>query len=432
MTPASPPPRLGTADAFIWDDGRCLEGLGDPVSEAAVLNQPLRAHQINALGSPAVIATLDEIPAQCSEYLLLLGHVFVTRRLVRRFRDAARRSGARTTVLTLKPCIFTDSTSALADLETRPEGVVYGLYYRSAAGPPTPDELANATPIIIAIRETRVRNDLFERRQMRPTGMDIALTTEAVLHIRHWSHLITANYVALFCLWFDLDTRKVFRYVGAGVRGVVRWPWRLPSRYTFLSALTVRGRGCRVHPSAVVEASVLGNRVEIGPFAAVRGCVIGDDVKIDAHVNANFSAIGHRATVSFHAACNLSVVYPEAMLSFPLAQMALLGRRSVVLGSVTLMDMKDPYLEREILVRDAGRSRPSGRKILGPCIGHDTVVAAGARLAPGLCVPNGAYLVSDSQDVFKHLTPELEPRVPYVVRDGRVVAMRPAARREDL
>jgi carbonic anhydrase/acetyltransferase-like protein (isoleucine patch superfamily) len=310
------------------------------------------------------------------------------------------------------------STSALAGVRTLDGRSLYDVWYRAAAGPPTEAELAAATPVPLAIREHPIPNDVLERRQLRPEGMEVALTTEAVLHIRHWSHLVVANYVALFCRWFDLTPGKVLRYLGAAVRA--GWP----SRYRLMRALTIRGRRCDVHPSAVVEASVLGDGVEIGPCAVVRGSVLGDRVKVDAHANVNYSSLGDRSMVSFHAACNLSVLYPEAMLGEMGAQMAVLGRRATVFAGAFLMDLRDPYLERDVLVDDGGRRVPSGRRLLGPCIGHDAVIAAGVRVAPGLVVPPGAYLVGDPGDVMRRIEGPLEPREPHAAVDGRATPLR--------
>lgn len=385
-------------NAFVWDDGRRLEGLGDPVAEAPILNRALREHQVDALGppAPARIAALDEIPAGAADYLLVRGHVWLTRRLARRFLVASRASGAATTVLCLEPSVFVRSTIALADVEPDGARTRYAVYYRAVAGPPTAEELARATPVGLAIREHDIPNDLLERRGVRPAGMEVALSAEAILQLGHWSHLVVANYVALFASWFELTPAKAARYLGAVARAL---PW--PNRHRVLRALTVRGRRCRIHPSAVVEASILGDRVEIGPCAVVRGCVLGDDVKIDAHANCNQSSIGQGAVVSFNTQCNLSVLYPQALVSPFGAQMAVLGRRAVVFADTLLMDVRDPSLERDVTVLHGGRAVASGRRVLGPCVGHGAVVGGHVQLAPGLCVPNGAVLLTGSESLVR-------------------------------
>jgi len=216
-----------SALAFVWDQGQALEFLDEPVADALIMNRPLRAHQDDALGPPAPtrVQALGEIPPQARDYLLVRGHVFLTRRLVHRFVEAARASGAQTAVLALEPGLYVRSTRALMDVEDGADGRVrYGVYWRAAPGPPTASELAGATPVVVSIKEHPLRNDMLARRGVEAEGFDVALTTCAVLHIRHWSHLVIASYVALFCHWFDLTPRKALRYLGALVRA--GWPSR--------------------------------------------------------------------------------------------------------------------------------------------------------------------------------------------------------------
>jgi acetyltransferase-like isoleucine patch superfamily enzyme len=409
--------------AFVWDPGYTLEGLGDAVADVPVLNQPLRAHQQAALGPPPPVrvAALADIPATAHDYLLVGGQVFLTRRLVRRFVAAARRTSAPTAVLALPASTFVRSTTPLMDVGRAETHTTYAVWYRTAAGPPTPAELAEATPVVIPIREHTIPNDMLERRGLSPAGMEVALTSDAIVHICHWSHLVVANYVALFAHWFELTPGKLLRYLWAFLRAL---PW--PSSYRFMRKLVRRGRRCKIHPSAVVEASVLGDDVEIGPGAVVRACFLGHKVKIDAHANVNQSALGDGAVVSFSTQCNLSVLYPQALVSIHGCQMAVLGRRAAALAGTILMDLRDPYLEEEVRVIHKGQRTSSGRKLLGPCIGHGTILGAGVKLAPGVVVPSGAFVVSDPETILRRpdgIGPP-EARVPYVVEQGALARVR--------
>jgi len=396
---------------YVLDEGAVLEHLGEPVSGAPILNRPLSAHQDQALEGPARVRALDEIPADARDFLLVREGVYLTRRIARRFAAAARRSGADTAVLALEPCVFARTTTALGGTRQDGERTIYDVYWRRA-GRPSADELARARPVALAIREHPIRNEVLARRGLHVEGLDVALTAEAVMHVRHWSHLPVANYVALYAHWFDFSPARIARLVGA----VVRAGW--PSAPRVLGKLTVRGRRCKIHPSAVVEASVLGDGVDVGPLAIVRASFIGDRAKIEGHAQVNFSSVGADAVVSFYTICNYCVLYPQAMLSLVGTQMGVIGRRGTVLGGSLLMDLRDPYLERDVPVMDGGRRVPSGRKVLGPCIGPGAVVGAGVRLAPGLAVPAGAYLVGDPEDVLRRIDGPLEARAPHFTAGG--------------
>ena len=403
--------------AFVWDEGRVLEHLGDPVADAPIGNRPLSAHQDDALEQPTRIRNLSDIPADARDFVLARGHVWLTRSLVQKFVREAEKT-QQTAVLALEPCVFARTTTALADVRKDGERTVYAVWFCRKA-PLTQADLDAASVVPLKILEHKIPNDMLVRRGLQNEAMDVALSTEAILHLRHWSHLVVANYVSMFHFWFKLSPRKAARYLWALVRAM---PW--PSVSRIARTMTVRGRRCKIHPSAVVETSILGDRVEIGPGAVVRGCVIGDDAKIDVHANVNNSAIGAGGVVSFQTLCNLCVLYPRAMIGIIGTQMGVIGRGATVLSGSLLMDMRDPYLERDVLVTDGGQRVPSGRRVLGPCIGHDAVVGAGVQLAPGMEVPNGAYLVTDPDGVIRRIEKPPEPRVPHRVLDGGITPAR--------
>lgn len=60
-------------------------------------------------------------------------------------------------------------------------------------------------------------------------------------------------------------------------------------------AVIEAGSGVTVDPSAVVESSVLWDRVSVGAGAVVRGCVLADDVKVPAGVTLADAAVVPRA-----------------------------------------------------------------------------------------------------------------------------------------
>jgi len=404
--------------AFVWDEGRVLEHLGDPVAEAPIGNRPLSAHQDDALDQPTRIRNLSEIPADARDFVIVRGHVWLTRSLVRKFVRAAQSSGAPIAALALGPCVFARTTTALADVRKVGDLTIYAVWW-CARAPVNAAELEVAKPVVVEILEHKIPNDMLQRRGLQNDAMDVALSTEAILHVRHWSHLVVANYVSMFHFWFKLSPGKLVRYLWAVLRAA---PWTSTARIS--RKLTVRGRRCKIHPSAVVETSILGDRVEIGPCAVVRGSILGDDVKIDVHSSVNNSAIGNAAMVSFQTTCNLNVMYPQSMLSHIGTQMAVIGRRATVLGGSIPMDIRDPYLERDVMVTDGGKRVPSGRRVLGPCIGHDAVIAADVKLAPGIEVPAGAYLVTDPSGVVRRIERAPEPRIPHRALDGGITPAR--------
>jgi len=143
----------------------------------------------------------------------------------------------------------------------------------------------------------------------------------------------------------------------------------------------------KVHPTARVIGSVLGDGVVVEAHASVIDSVIGDDVIVADHSVVHTSAIG--------AGCRTLV---DTHL-----------RRVIAMGGSTLsnLDMQDAVFGRDVFLTTGVAffqeglgtdvvvdGRDSGRAVLGGAIGRGAVLGSRALMVAGTAIPAGALVVA--------------------------------------
>jgi len=414
--------------AYIVPSGVSIPPFNEPAGKAVrVLGCTLADRQeeiLSRLGFDVVrVQELSQVPA--GESLVVLDHVFFTRPAVRAFLKAARGVSG-DAVLALPASAFCEEHGPLQDdviVEAGEEGkdrTVFGVFLiRSTAGS------------INELRERAERVTIpFKEKVFRPPNLEIlgagenmdlsyAFTLQAVKHVCHWSHILDVHFQALFERWGDLTWKKVLSYL-----------WRILTafslnKYKIMGRLLYKGRGCDIHPSAVVEASLLGDGVKIGPNAVVRGSVIGNGVKVDEHAEVLFSAVGDNSVCAWRSRVNFSVLYPRSLVSYPAVQTCVVGEGAVHTGGAFPIDMKLDFVHHntEVPVLHHGKVVGSGKQFLGACFGHGSVIGSGQWLTCGLEVPNGAFLVRDPLHVVKRVPEDVPTGEPMAVRNGKVTGL---------
>ena len=159
------------------------------------------------------------------------------------------------------------------------------------------------------------------------------------------------------------------------------------------------GRDCEIHPTAVVELSVLGDGVKVGPHAVVRGSILGPGAKVDAFANVNASVLGAGARAGRYAFLNLCTLYPRAMVSKGDGfQASVFGEDSFVAWGATILDLS---FGQGIKVETDGPGSQrvhSGVHFLGAALGHRAVIGNKVRVRYGVAIPNdGLSLIHISE-----------------------------------
>jgi carbonic anhydrase/acetyltransferase-like protein (isoleucine patch superfamily) len=412
--------------AYRWRRDVRLEGLGDLARNAPVGNRPLAERQEELFDSHGFkvvdVERLEDIRDR--EFLLFVDHLYVSPALLRAFLKALRRRRDR------GPCVQLALTegpftafSQFAEEQPRTtagseQGYRFGLYACRGEGPISIASLDAAVPLFVDTGSRRVTVP-FSSRLPTMTDLHVPVTHRVAFELTSWVHLWMAN-LAFIPVSFIERARSV--------RGLSWLLWRMllgllattslrPFHFVIsvLSRWVGRGRGCRIHPSAVVEASFLGRGVDIGPLCVVRGSILGDRVQVREQSVVDASVLGDDVLINPQGLVKLTVAYPQSVFTW--IQAGVVGQ-SAFLG--TLCRPLDMKLRGDVKVLHRGRLLGTGLSFLGCGFGHRSFVSADSVIAPGRFIPNDHRIVSDDSRHIREV-PEGLPSDELLTDEGGVV-----------
>lgn len=229
-------------------------------------------------------------------------------------------------------------------------------------------------------------------------GMRLYSVRRPLLHLQHRTHLLQANLGAL----------------GARLRAVLGQPkWRLALaflwdrlRFGRRRLLATVGHKARIHPTAIVEASEIGDGVEVGAYAIVRGAIVGAGATIEEAAQVTFSVVGPGARVAKQTAILASVLMEGAHSAQAVMQLSVLGRHSVATSASWFSDVR---FDGPVRVEHGAGFQSVGSRFLGCDAGHHCVVGAGVIVAPGRLLPSHAIIVSSPASVVSRIDAVVDP-----------------------
>ncbi|MCB9793248.1 MAG: hypothetical protein H6741_11020 [Alphaproteobacteria bacterium] len=398
--------------AVVLATGRLLEPFGDPIGETQVLARTLAEVQREAIAAAGL--ELVEAPPPGAPYVLISDRTWVTEGALKRLMAQAQ-APAR---LQCTDETWLEMTGALQDWPARG---VYEVALLPAGAPPS---FEGVPPVVVDLEFEASAPPEVHPAMAHAFPERIVVSDACVHQIDHWMHALRVNWYAISATVKREERRVRGLYVLVWLMRVLWLLLRVRSlnMYRLAAGLTRVGKRCRIHPTAVVEASVLGDDVEIGPFAVVRAAVIGDGVKIEEHGVVNLSVLGDGSKIGRKGTANMCLLYPGAFIALGNGyQASVFGRDSFVAWSVTAFDLsfKDP-----IKVLHRGARVSSDTHFLGVCVGHRAKVGAHCALGYGSELPNDSFLVGGSSEVMRRFEPG---PAPHRVRDGVATSIHPSA-----
>jgi len=234
-----------------------------------------------------------------------------------------------------------------------------------------------------------------------------------LIGVHHWSGLLWANLLGL------ADTLRIALLGNhwPGVIGRVLWgalkarsqdPWQVAG------ALNRRGKGVRIHPTAVVEGCQLGDRVEVGPGAVLRGCMIGADSRIEPQSVVAFSVLGEKVVVQRQGFVMFSVLHAGASVGGSL-QLGVLGPEASLKRGAYLLDQS---LVPPVFVMQGDQRWPAPLGMIGVGLGARSVVGTGVQVAAGRTLPPDIQLVPSGDSLLRSIAPEA--RGLLEVKEGKL------------
>lgn len=260
------------------------------------------------------------------------------------------------------------------------------------------------------------------------------LTSTVAMRVRHWLHVLRAGHLAPQVMLLDRASARPLQTLlrlAASVR---------TSRRSSLRALRARlvyaGRNTFIHPTATVEASVLGDDVQIGAYSYVVNSVVGSGSVIEQRAHVSGCALGPRTFVSLNSSLQACVTFGDTDACINGVQACVIGPRCALTSFARPLDLA---LAGSVCVEDGGGLRPVGELPCGVAFGPDVFVGADVVIAAGRAIQAGVRLFMDGRRVLHRLPPDLSPGA-YAIVDGRPQriddpagsqAARRAARRTD-
>ncbi len=394
--------------AHLVPTARAISPFAELASQLPVLGLPLAELQRRVLAECGLGTDTTASPEQGR--LLVGSRCWFTARLLRRFiAQASEQAGADLrgawpvgypgARLQVRNEAFQRLTEPLQRLPGP------GLHELALAPPGAPDLFDPIPPLPLPLDLQTVPLEGLHPR-LPELGMELVQGDEMVFQLDHWLHVQRINLLALGAYGFEQSRRFTegpwYRRLAAGLGLVGRA--RSIDPFRIAAAMSHRGPGCTVHPTAVVEASVLGAGVQVGPHAVVRGALVGEGCRIDDHAGVVFSVLGDGVHVTRGAEVNLCVLMDGALVSrCGGLQASVVGRDAFIAQMVTLMDRS---FHQEIRVLDEGRPAGTGSCFVGVAVGHRARLGAGVVLGYGTEIPNDASLVMDASKVLRAWPPE--------------------------
>ena len=407
--------------AYVLRTGTSIAPFDDPPGEAMVLNRPMgqrRTETLERHGLEVVhIGSLDEIEE--TEYFLLMDYVYFSPHCFRLFYKTAMRDRT-SKVLALRSNAQTEMASPMQELRTfpaenpqEPPLVLFDLYYineRARTVDPAWLRGVPAEEIPAKVRVHEVDPPFYVRVKEKTR---IGMSKTYCMHIRHWTHLYLLNFWALTALPFEWFPKKLVWFL-----------WRVLTAFSLCRAkiarrLVIKGKHCRIHPSAVVELSVLGDNVTIGPHAVVRGSYLGDGVRVNEASKILGSIVGDHSDIAWNSVVSMCVLYPRTSVGIPGLQTAMTGRETFVSSMTCPLDVK--FQGGYVSVRHDGKTFRTNLTTLGPCFGHRVRIGAGVMINCGRQIPSDVDILPDPGGMLSRIPDSLAPGRTYIVKGGTLV-----------
>jgi carbonic anhydrase/acetyltransferase-like protein (isoleucine patch superfamily) len=223
--------------------------------------------------------------------------------------------------------------------------------------------------------------------------IDVAASTRIALWLEHRSHLQQANLEMLGATFLRSMGRPKLLL---GLRYLFE-RWRPGARRLFSRIAA----GCKIHPTAIIEASSIGPGCEIGAYAIVRASVLGEGVAIEDGAHVQMACLGSGARIARQTSVFASVLMEGAHSAQAVMQMSVLGRHSATTSASWFVDVR---LEGNVRVESSGAGLlDSGTRFLGCDMGHASFLGAGVTVAAGRMLPSNAKIIADPKSSLSTL-----------------------------
>jgi len=399
---------------------------GDPPREWLVVGTSVAERQRAAL--PEIVT---RAPPAGEPVLVLPDDLLVSKAFVDAFvAIASTRDGSRPLIACLGPGAAATRSAGRSALPPGPDGSLpVPLLLWQGTQAPAPSTLGaileaslEAEAVVVdpedQSREIEVPRAYADEGKSTITA---SATTRIAIHLRHRTHLLQANLDWLGGEFVGNLGRK------SKLLLALRFVWERFLRPGPRRLFSSIGKGCKIHPTAIVEASKLGPGCEIGAYAIVRASVLGAGCTVEDAAHVHMCVADDGARVGRQTATFACYFMEGSHSTQGMVQMSVLGRHTATTRASWFMDVRfdGGNVRVEAPSHDPGAGMlDAGTRFLGCDAGHETIVGAAVMVAPGRMLPSRAKVIADPSGVASKLDASIDPLDAgggvLVVRDGRL------------
>ncbi len=432
--------------AYIIETGRRVAPFGDAPDDALFAEGTVRSALEGSFGRRGIdvvrVKRGEPLPAFEGPSVVLADHTYLSDKCLGDFlAGASEDDRVRRLALCRTPSVeYTRPVSSVAiepldadgpgsapprggrTDEAATERAAYDAFYVPSGK--LPDAVDGAS-LLARLRSDSVRRVVPKREIVREVRMPIVgdaehtrmafpVTSTVACHVEHWVHVLWLNHLAFGIRWMEtVRAHKAWAFW----RVLSAFPWGFPR---LMERFVWRGRDVHIHPTAHVEASILGDGVTIGARASVRNSILGSGVTVSDNASVLTSVLGDGAYLTPKSFFVFGAAYPEAVISNYKMQMSLVGRRA---SSSTWAGLIDAKFQGAIEVLHDGALVSTERSFLGSCLGHESHIGAKVLMMPGRALPNGAYVTMRADELIREVPADIPPGVPYARDEGTLVPL---------
>lgn len=299
--------------------------------------------------------------------LTLADHAIATPEVLARFAATHPGGGPAGLALPAAPALV--DLCAASSVRRDGDRLLFDVFLDAPPDAPLEALRAEAKPVEVDLGpETYVRP--LPRLGPAPHEAPTAMGGPFAAHLEHWAHLLWIAPLWVPRLSADGPGRRV-----RGRRS------RAPSRVA---------KTADVHPSAYLEGAVIAEGAEVGAGCVLRHTYVGPNSRLSDFTKAAHCVLGEDTHTLADATFEHVVALGGGTLTNLLLQDSLLGRQVFLTTGVVFW--RDALGETISVERD-GAWVDTGRRVLGGCAGHGSVLGARTILAPGRALPNRTTVV---------------------------------------
>ena len=152
-----------------------------------------------------------------------------------------------------------------------------------------------------------------------------------------------------------------------------------------------------IHPTAVIEGSVIGNGCRIGAHCVVRYSVLGDNVQLHDGAKIEHSVVDNNSWLMHDLVLYRSLVESDVFLIHGPYQFSFFQKQSAAFANI-MMDYRPD--NKAIRINTPSGVRDYQGRFLGALLEENAKVFGGTLTVPGITIPAGQEITTDIKNII--------------------------------